>query len=833
MADSTSNPTADFVPGLMAPQDVFDGEPVTLSQEQINVLRAVVTRDANNELMSWREEIMQTWQQRLFNRGYQYILWSNYNGWAFPKVGSGYHPLDPSSRSQYIVNIYSAYGQVISACLSREFPSVRFMPCRDDRDSDITAAQTASKISTYVQRTLGGKELLRRIGSILYTDGRAIGFTRYVKDAQRFGFARPDEAEGVVPEDENAEEMGSVSPPLENTQPLQEDTGAETQDGGNEQGENAGLDQPAEGMDESAERNPRGQVVTTIYGALEAKIPMHANCLAEADYVHITWETDLSTARAGSPDKADEIQAGQSGPGGDNIGRMARINCNSGMTNIFPGQDSRTSYVTHVYHWVRPSKFYDQSVPEAQRQALLELFPLGCLIYFKGNTFIEARNICMDNHLKMIHALEGDGAHRPSLGSFMVPIQRNLNNFVDLATDYLMRGIPLTHADSKLFNVDGINEQSNTVGIVLPFNAPETPGDPVVGRYWFQEPQIPFPEALMPMIQLFMEDMPQLISGAYPALQGDATGEQETAQGMAMQIDQAIGRLGPCWDRIKESVCGFVEQAVKAMAKSGEQILELVGEESLVVETQDLDGNFLGFPEADEGFPETWYKKQARIGMLVTEAATNPFLASIVDTPSNLRLIKDASGLEELKIPKLISNDKQLGEIQELLKDSPQPNPKLMEAQQAIESAAVEAQANPMLAPAVQQAQQQAQSITPLVSSVEVGKFDDNATEFQTCWEWLMSPTGRAMKNGSPEDKAHYMNVELHAGEHQALMHQGGQQPIPQKVSISANVKDLPPNPAAEAMQKAGIQASPQEFQAQDEAEAAAKHPKMISPVVQ
>ena len=96
-----------------------------------------------------------------------------------------------------------------------------------------------------------------------------------------------------------------------------------------------------------------------------------------------------------------------------------------------------------------------------------------------------------------------------------------------------------------------------------------------------------------------------------------------------------------------------------------------------------------------------------------------------------------------------------------------------------------------------------------------------------------MSPTGRAMKNGSPEDKAHYMNVELHAGEHQALMQQGGQQPIPQKVSLSANVKDLPPNPAAEAMQKAGIQASPQEFQAQDEAEAAAKHPKMISPVVQ
>lgn len=828
MADKVSNPASDFVPGLMAPQDVFEGEPVTISEEQINVLRAVVTRDANNELMSWREEIMQAWQQRLFNRGYQYILWSNYNGWAFPRVGSGYHPLDPDSRSQYVVNIYSAYGQVISSCLSREFPSTRFMPCRDDRDADITAAQTASKISRYVQRTLGGKELLRRIASILYTDGRAIGFTRYVKDAQRFGFANPNEAEGVVPEDENAPEMGGISIAPEGQESQPGIVGGEAPNGSDEQGETQDLASTGQ----ENERTPRGQAITTIYGALEAKIPMHANCLAECDYVHITWETDLSTARAGSPDKADQIQAGQAGPGGDNIGRMARINCNSGMTNIFPGQDSRTSYVTHVYHWIRPSKFYDQSVPEAQRQSFLELFPLGCLIYFKGNTFIEARNICMDDHLKMIHGLEGDGAHRPSLGSFMVSIQRNLNNFVDLATDYLMRGVPLTHADSTLFNVDAINQQSNTVGAVIPFIAPETPGDTVVGRYWFQEPQIPFPEALMPMIQLFMEDMPQLISGAYPALQGDATGEQETAQGMAMQIDQAIGRLGPCWDRVKEGSCGFVEQAVKAMAKSGEQTIELVGEESLVVEMRELQGNFLGFPEADEGFPETWYKKQARIGMLITEAATNPFLASIVDTPSNLRLIKDASGLEELKIPKLISNDKQLGEIQELLKESPQPNPKFIQAQQQVEDAGLAAKQNPELLPAVQQMQMQAQQVPQMVSSVEVGKFDDHATEFQTCWEWLMSPTGRAMKNGSPEDKEHYTNVELHASEHQALMSQAPpvQSPPPRP---TLNAKDMPPNVAAQIANKAGLQATPQEFQAQDEAEAAAKHPKIISPVVQ
>jgi hypothetical protein len=92
------------------------------------------------------------------------------------------------------------------------------------------------------------------------------------------------------------------------------------------------------------------------------------------------------------------------------------------------------------------------------------------------------------------------------------------------------------------------------------------------------------------------------------------------------------------------------------------------------------------------------------------------------------------------------------------------------------------------------------------------------------------------LANGNEQEQAAYKNIELHGqahekadGEKKAAMQKQAMEANQKPVGVSANVKDMPPVEAAEALNKAGISAQPQDFTAQDAVEAAEKHPKDVS----
>jgi len=798
------------VPGLLAPADVFPVEPAELLPSHISTIRALVMKDAQREQAAWREEVIRVWEAKLFDRGYQRLLWSRGQGWQLPAIGTGYHPRDAGSRSCYQANIYNSYQRMLTSALSREFPSVRFEPDDDESDADITASEIAEKIKHAIERRIGGKSFIQRIARLFSTDGRVLTYTRFVRDAQRFGFE--PKPKGVVPEDEESQPVAGS---------------AENQEASEEEPSNGGQE-----MASMEAQKPAGQEVTDIYDALETKMPMKANCLAECDYVQISREHHISIARAEHPDKASEIRPNMAGPGGDPIARIARVNVELGMENNFVTSDTTAIDVTEQVTWWRPGRFYDPDIDEKMRGELLELFPDGCMVEFEGETFIDAYNLSMDDYLELAHAQNGDGMHRAALCSWLIPIQKVLNNWLDLANDYLVRGVPQKWMDAVMFNAEALKNQSNVAGQIHTFNAPETPGTQVVGQYYFEEPALEFPQQLVPLIQMFKDDLPQLLTGAFPALFGGDTGQNDTASGIAVQRDQALGLLSIPWNNIKKMMATIMRQGVQSLAQSTDGQIRFGGAESLLVEAQTLKGNILCFPETDENFPESWFQKQARIGLLITEAMQNPTLAAIADAPDNLELIKNAQGLEDLVIPKLQSRDKQLGEIDILLQTSPQPNPQFLQVQKLLQAAQIAAQTNPQIAQGAQQAAQELQAIPQLISSVEIDPdFDDHATELATCVSWMMSPKGRSYKNGTAEEKAGYENVRLHALEHKqeaAKIQQ--QQQLPGKPpNITMNAKDLPPVEAAEAAQKAGLKsANPQDFVGESILQATEKHPGAI-----
>src|SRR6202142_495856 len=617
-----------FPPGIIAPEEVFDSPPVTLSEDEKGIIKSLVQKVGQRDLAAWRGEIIDAWGQRLFDRGYQHLLWSNSFGWTLPAPGTGYHPTDSGSRSMFEANIFSSYEEMIIGALSREFPSPRFAPNDEQNDVDVTAADAAEKLKKSIERNIGSRVFIRDLDRLLCTDGRVICETNYTKDAQKFGYEPAPE--GVVPEDA--------------TVPVGAQGGEAPQAGGVEpdQSQSTGMGETGAAPPQPAQpRTPRGRETIELLGALEAKCPMKAGCIGECDYVQTNKEIPISVSRAKFPEVAKQITAATAGPGGDNIARLARVNVKLGVENNFVTTDSTAYDVTEQRSWFRPSIFYDPDVPEDKRDGLLDKFPLGLRVVYMGETFCEARNIGMDDHLTLIHARAGDGMHRASLLKWLLPIQKVFNHLLDLYNDYLTRGIPMKWFPTGPFSREKIASQTNTPG-GFDFYVPD-PALPDIRNAIFVEEILPFPEQLVAILQWLPNELAQMLTGCFPALFGGDSGSQGVGDAL-MQRDQALGRLGPVWGRIKEGLSNCMRQAVQCLARSGQDVIKTVGKESIAIETTDLKGNIHCFPETDENFPSTWLQKQARLEQIVELAIANPMFLQIVDDPNNLETLKNAFG---------------------------------------------------------------------------------------------------------------------------------------------------------------------------------------------
>lgn len=814
----------DLPVGTLIGTEVSYRPALDFTEEEKNALRELCRVVQQRDMPARREQVIRVWEKRLFDRGHQHLLprytGGTMTGFALPTQGTGYGPGEADSRSIFETNIYNSYSQIIISALTREVPSPRFEPRDPNNDADITAAETAEKLKKYIERNNKMKSLMAEMSRFLWTDGLSVFFSRYVKDGQRFGYEEPHEEEledETVPEDEEAiaaqEEQSGV---------------AEAIEGEEEPGSNLSSGDESDGSP-NAGREPRGREVIEVGGALEWKFPIKEDWLANCSYAQNSHEIDLQIARARYPQVAEKVKAWQGGPGGDDIDRLARINTRLGVMDNYLTTDSAAYDVTEQTTWFRTCALLEVKVKEVRESLIQKAGEDGLRVVFCGETFCEGRQLSMDDQLTLVHALPGDGMNRPGLGDWLVPIQKVLNNWMELADDYFIRGVPNKWMDNEMFDVEKIRDQVNMVGAIHPFDREE--GVTMEQVVWEETP-ISFPPQLSEFIGMFQEGLPQLLCGAFPALSGGGdSSPTDTYGGMLVQRDQAIGRIGIPWRHIKEGIACVFRQAIACLAHNHDKPIDVEeNRESLRIEMEDLKGEFLAFPETDENFPESPTQKTNRVAVLMADAATNPYVAQLMDTPDNLEIIKNASGLEDLIMPALEARDKQLGENVLLLKSGPTPNPQIMQAKLML---AELAQQGPAAAPQMQALMQQVQALPPQVSSVEIDEeCDDHATEAATALRVLNSPRGRSLKHGDEDEQAAFQNLRLHYLEHKAALakQQANMPPAKGKPpSISIALKDLPPKEAAAAASMAGIPATPQDFEQEEVAETVSKHPGSVT----
>lgn len=795
----------DYRLGELGPFDYSDQPFLEFTEEEQNAIKKLVRDCAKRDTAARRMEVEQAWEARLFKRGYQYLLPRKGGGWYLPSPTTGFGPgRQIQQAALYETNIYGAHCDIVTSALVRDIPECRFEPERPSYDPDITAAAAAEDFKEIFTRNNDLRSVHSQAADYSCTDGRVLFYTRMVVDGQRFGFEDPALDEPLVPED------ATTGPP--------ESTNVEE---GQEQGQELN-DSPVQG------RRPRGRECVDVFGKLEHKLPIQTQNIQECDFIFAFRDMHVSRAKGIYSWVADKIKPGSGGFPEIELDRIARINCALALPGTYVTGDTFNRDVTEYHCWFRPSAFMEISNENGLRDSIMAKCPDGMLAIYCGDTFCFARNESMDDHLHVMQCFPGSGQNRIALMSKVLSLQKRLNNWLDLLNDYFVKCVPMTWLPQPMIDVEARSARGNVPGDFSPYQL--TPGVELKNAIVVEDAPQPNP-MLWEVIQSMFTEFAEMLSGALPSLFG-AESNTDTATGISIQRDQALGRLSSPWGAFQAATATYMRQAVMCAAKCREKlgqtiISQSVSGRSITLDAAALKGNVLCFPEVDSNFPETWTQRQSRFQQIMAQGQENPAIMRLLSLPKNMKIAKDAMGFTDLDVPEAMAVDKQLGEFEILLKTGPAPNPAIAQAQEQLMQQAKEAEQAGQQAQFEQllpQAMQALEALPQQVSTIQVMQdaSEDHATEAQICLEWLNSPEGRKYKRGTQEERAAWENVHLHWSEHMAVAQKFAPPPPtkPPSESMSVAVDKMPPEIGAELLNKFyGINATPQQFQLQDATE--------------
>jgi hypothetical protein len=750
-------------------------------------LRRLVFQFSTESESTRRQEVRRIKQAHQFWRGLQYLWWSEQDqNWHLPfeqKMTDG-SSIEDLPRYEFVTNIYQAFGLSLVSVLSQDVPRVRFFPSSAQAEEDVAAAKAATEVAGLVERNNRVGNLIVDEAFQLWTDGKVGAYIRFVVDGQRFGFhpeteigAREVRIGGdvyVCPEcsAETAAGGGDGSPngnasTGENHKQVphsvRDDSVSSVPRAADDSGEASTTPQcnfcgallteedfvAAETVTvpsgQTRLRVPNGQEVITIVGGLELKTPPWANEMHEYPYLQWNLEVHQARLRAAYPHAADKIGSPVA-PGAQQYERLARLSQSQGGP-LTEGGDFNISLITFQRTWLRPWAFFaleDKSL----RDELLQMFPDGAYVAFAGDAYCESRNENMDDHWRVLHALPGDGSSgRPALGDALISVQERFNTLSNLQMETYEYGIPPIYADSEVLDFDSLQNQTAEPGSHYPARA--KPGQSLAAGFFQPEPA-EVPGDLAEHAANLMGPIAQFLTGAFPALFGGAMSNNDTASGYAMARDQAMGRIGLVWRRMKFFHADIMLLAVDCFRRNRPNDVEvtLLGAgaafESQWIRLADLKGNLFSYPETDEQYPTLWSQQRAVLMQLI--ANPDPQIQAVLAHPENMALVKRLIGLEEFVIPDEESRTKQYREIAQLVAELPLV--KRQDVTSAVNPAFKEAVASGV----------DAEIILPSIMPDEFA--DNHAVELEICMRWFSSDAGQVAKVEAPLG---YANVRAHA----------------------------------------------------------------------
>lgn len=752
-----------------------------------NIFKSLSQKCAQRDMFARIEEVRKAGMQRFYWRGDFDVCYDEQNNtWAVP---GGLGPWGMSGGQDasdvelhYPFNIYQAFGRGFISIVG-QVPHVRMQSAATFSPDGQKISSAADALRKKIESQNHVEGLAEDIARLMWTDGRVSLYSRWVTDGARFGY------------EENGQER---SAPL-----------------GGEEPEGVGQgDEPPE----KQPRQPKGGECIDAFGVLECKVPINMRHQSQFMWRQLSFEIDTTSAKSMYPWLGKKLsgQGGQPGPGEYNLDRTTRLATTQGVRLLTESGDTVQALLTWQRTWFRPS-FFTEIDNEEDRKWFMDNYPDGAMVAFLGETYCESRNESMDDHWVDIHPLPGDGQATPSCGYIIVPVQDAVNDMTDLRMETYMKSIPAVYCDKDAVDLQAISKQKAGPGAHYPAAKPPD-GGKLADAFWEETaPQLPG-DAVQFGTELFGA-IPQFLTGLYDAALGGSDPDNPTLGGLQLLAGQSKGQAGVAWRKYRVAYAKAITQLVRIGAhfRAGEAengIINLsVEDEQVEIDLEDLrEGSWICRPDGDESYPNTHAERQQAYQNFAAMAGRTPQGLQLLFEPKNLVLGKEMWGLPDLEIPGADSEEKQLNEISELLAETPIPN---LQAKQAYQVAVLTAQA---------QGQQPSPPPNPmdlLSPSVEIDQqFDDHAAEFAACKDWINSPVGQQAKRQNPEG---FLNVRLHALQHQKMMQQAQQAQIQQAMipqlllekakhsgqqktpAESINFKDLGPSGKLQVGAQAGL----------------------------
>lgn len=709
------------------PQVAPFGVPGTAGKPQlVSALRQLAYAYRQEGIYGRRLEIRRIRQARLFWQELQYGWFDPFSmNWRLPTGSAGLSPGDEESESDFgklmfVTNFYQAFGLSFISVMSQDVPSVVFYPQSVEEDADITSAKAATDAVELIEENNRVADMLTRIGYFLWTDGKIGSYTRYVADGNRFGWQQIDQFEpgvGQAGEDSyRCPQCGTETPAA--NMPL---GGMCPQCGAPLSDENLAtapmVDVPR--IAGPPKRIPNGQEVVTIVGGLELNTPIWANELHEFPYLQWQMEVHKAKLKAIHAHVADKIgdMSGVEGPD-DTYARIARLGVQQGMPTLHPG-DTLASLVTYMRTWIRPWAFMSIKDTEIRKDAI-ELFgQTGCYVAFAGETYCEARAESMDDCWRVMHALPGDGQSRPSVGNSMIQVQERYNALSNVLMEHEEFEIPPIYHDPQVFDPEAITNTVSEPGTHIP--ARPRAGMRLADSF-FQPVQPQMSKMGYEYMQELTGPIAQMLTGLFPAVYGGSMDDVKTASAYAQARDQALGRLGLVWRRLKQFYADTMMLAVDCFRKNRPEDVQIPYRDAggqfaaKYIRLMDLKGNLQARPEADETFPRL--KSQQKNVLQQLMGVNDPIIQKFFSSAKNLQLVKGIFGLNEFEIPEEDYRNAQLRIIDLLLQG-------------------IEVPVDPVM--------------------------DNHAVMFQTSQEWWVSDKGQEARISNPQGA---MMVRMNAFQH-------------------------------------------------------------------
>ena len=731
------------------------------SPRVVAALKDMIEKYRTEAVVARRHEIRRIRQARYFWQGLQNLYWDPGRGdWNLPAMVGTHGPTedstDESPRYQYVQNIYQAYGLAFISVMSQDVPSVRFWPQSPNRSDDLTAAKAASDATELIEENNKVADLLSAVGYFLWTDGKLGSYVRYVVDGQRFGFKMQDTVEQasmkVGQDTYNCPNCGNST-----TTDLQGDI---CQNCGTQMNLN---EAPVAQVPKvtGQQKVPNGQEVIDIVGGLELNTPVWSR--EQIDFPYLQWQLEVPKAKlkASYPHVANSIESSTQLMADDVYARASRLSLAQSLPYTHPG-DALQSLVTFLRTWIRPWAFYELKDADIRDQ-LMQLFPDGCYVAFAGDTYCESRNESMDDHWRVLHGMPGEGQNRPAIGSSLIDIQEQVNDYANIQAENYEFGIPPIFADPNVLDFDSLESTQAEPAAWYPATAKT--GQTLEASFYQPQPAQVAPD-MAKYSEALSGEVSQFLSGLFPAVFGGEMQNVKTASGYAMARDQAMGRIGMIWRRVKQWYSDTMMLAVDCFRKNRPEDVEVpqLGQdnqfEAKMIRLADLKGNIQARPEPDETFPRL--KSQQRQVIQSLMESEDPEIASMLGDPANVGLIRSMLGLTDFHIPGEDERNKQLREIEQMLKEQPVQPPTM---------------------PGMPSA--------PPMSTVEVDELLDNhKVEFGECLRWASSDAGQEARIQNP---AGFQNVKAHAAAHQAAMFKQQLAMMPPPPPIAAGKGPKPP----------------------------------------